>query len=301
MNVTLKDGRVLLLPDAHIALQGTPNSGKTEFCASAETPMIVMAIDPITKLHPYFNRGILDPEEYVGAQGQPVRIVRSRKTGNAIIQIESYYDEDEQNPVAMTQLLARLPQITDEVKAKKWRTLVIDSWSQLEWIARFRRMYGTMQAKSPYWEAQSDLQTMVNARLMNLKCNLIVTFHIATKITKNRAGEVIKGPKNDIGGGEDSYTIQAIGDLKNLPGVFGENYLSVAPTDGSDNYYLQTRRDANFRTLCSRIGAPNPCPNTWNAIFGPWIEREAALSPLPNPAADDAASTVAAATPTEEK
>lgn len=277
MIVTLPpDNLQLTLPDLQMMVLGPPNSGKSHLAASAEAPIIVLAADPASKLQTYFNRGLVDSEIYVGPQGQPTWLVRSVKTGNVIIQVEGYYDEEETNPQAMNQLLARVPQIGAEVKQGRWRTVVIDSWTQVEWIARLRRSFGPFATSdSSYFAAMQDLENMVKARLMNLRCNLIIVFHIETKVVKNRKGEIIRDARVDAGGGDMTYSVQAIGSLKNIANVLGECYLAVAPIDGSDNYTLQTRKDADFRTLESRIKAPNPCINEWKELFGPWMEREA--------------------------
>lgn len=291
--VTLPDGRELTLPVIHVGILGPPNSGKTEFASSAEKPMLVLAADPLDKMVPYFDRGELDPQEYTGQFGQPIRLVRSRKNRDAvIIQVEGYYDEDAGNPNAMSQLLARLPQVTEEVKQGRWRTVVIDSWSALEWIARARRSAGPFQASdSPFLEAMNDLEAIVNSRLMNLRCNLVITFHIETKVVKDRKGNIVKDSKMDAGGGIQTYTVQAIGQrLKNIGNVLGEFYRAVAPLDGTDNYYLQTRQSPDFSVLCSRIKAPDPCANQWNALFGPWIETQVQRAAAPAAAQPDAGS-----------
>jgi hypothetical protein len=112
-----------------------------------------------------------------------------------------------------------------------------------------------------------------------------VIFHIETKVVRNKQGTVIQDARMDVGGGEQSYTVQAIGQLKNLPNVFGECYLALAPVDGSNNYVLQTVRNADFRTLCSRIGAPNLCPNEWREIFTGYITTHAdGTAPAAQPA-----------------
>lgn len=285
MHADLPDGRRVILPDVHIMIEGVPNSGKTRFAASAEKPELVIACDPISKMPAYFDRGAWDGKVYQGAQGQPVWIVTSRVTGKPIIQLEGYYDEDPELPSAMTALLARMPSVTEEVKRGMWRTVVIDSWTQLEWIARIRRTNGVFKtSNSPYLEAMDDLKSLVNSRLMNLRCNLVVIFHIETKVVRNKQGTVIQDARMDVGGGEQSYTVQAIGQLKNLPNVFGECYLALAPVDGSNNYVLQTVRNADFRTLCSRIGAPNMCPNEWREIFTGYITTQAGLTAPAQPA-----------------
>lgn len=291
VKVTLPDDIELTLPDLHCMVLGVPNSGKSVFAASAETPMVVLATDPFDKMQAYHDRGLLGDEIFDGPQGQPIQLVRSVKTGKPIIQIEGYYDEERNNPKAFTQLDARIEQIAAEVKQGRWRTVVIDSWTQLEWIARQRRTAGPFAngVDSPYLSAMDDLKSLANARLMNLRCNVIVTFHIETKVVKDKKGAIIHDAKQDVGGGEMSYNIQAIGQLKNLGNIFGECYLAVAPVDGSENYYLQTRRDYNFKTLCSRKGAPNPCRNNWNDLFGPWIIKEAEKVKAQRAAANGAA------------
>lgn len=268
----------LTLPTIHAMVIGAPNSGKTQLAASAEKPELVFAFDPFDKLFPYFDQGLLDPEVRVGPQGQLIWIVRSLKTGNAIMQVEGFYDENEKNPQAMQQFMFRLDQVVEEVKQGRWKTVVLDSWSQLEWIARQRRTHGPFAGvDSVYAAAMDDLKALVNSRIMNLRCNVLATFHIETKVVRSRQGTVIKDAREDVGGGELSYNIQAIGSLKNLGNVFGETYLAEAPIDGSDRFVLHTKRNANFRTLCSRIGASDPCKNEWNALFSNWIAKHAKM------------------------
>ena len=268
----------LTLPVIHAMVIGTPNSGKTQFAASAENPKLVFAFDPFDKLFPYFDRGLLDPEVKVGQFGQLIWIVKSPKTGNAIMQIEGFYDENDKNPQAMQGFMQRLDQAVQEVKQGMWKTIVLDSWSQLEWIARQRRTTGPFATgDSVYASAMDDLKGLVNSRIMNLRCNVVTTFHIETKVVRNRQGTVVKDSKDDVGGGELSYNIAAIGSLKNLGNVFGETYLAEAPIDGSDKFVLHTKRNFNFRTLCSRIYAADPCPNEWNSLFTNWIARQAKM------------------------
>lgn len=277
MIATLANGDELLLPQIHAGVMGPPNSGKTHFAASAEKPMIVLAADPVSKMGAYFDRGVLDPKVYSGQYGQPIRLVRSLKNPDAvIIQIEGFYDEDAGNPNAMSAFLARLPQVAEEAKAGRWRSVVIDSWSQLEWIARARRTEGAFATSdSPFLAAMNDLEAILNSRLMNLQCNLIIVFHIETKVVKDRKGNIVHDAKADMGGGVQTYTVQAIGQrLKNVGNVLGEFYRAVAPTDGSDKYYLQTRQSPDFSVCCSRIKAPDPCANDFRALFGPWIEAQ---------------------------
>lgn len=289
---TLTDGRSVLLPDVHCMIEGPPNSGKSHFCASAEKPMLVLAADPLDKLQAYFDRGNWDGQVHTGAQGQPVWIITSRATGKTIIQIEGYFDDNPQAPVAYQALDSRIVSLFDEIRAGVWRTVVVDSWSQLEWIARLRRMYGALACKAnenPYFAAKDDLEQLARSRLVNFRCNVIVVFHIETKVLRNKAGTVIKDAREDVGGGELSYSIAAIGQLKELAGVFGECYLSVAPLDGTDNYTIQTRKDHNFKTLQSRIQAPSPCKNEWREIFANKINALAALLPPAQPAPAPAA------------
>lgn len=255
---------------------GAPSSGKSHLLASMEKPLLVMATDPIDKMQPYFDRGELDPEVHTGQFGQPIRIVKSAATGNAIIQIESFYDLDPQSPTGMESFISRSFQLRSEVAAKRWASIAIDSWTNLEFIARLRRTIGPMAVKGadrdnrlPYNPAKDDIQRTFNTQYVHLPCNVGVSLHTTEK--RNEEGAVVyRG-------------IKCIGELKNdLPGVLGERYLATN-VDGTTRR-LDTKNVAY--NCCTLIDAPNPCANDFAALYTNWIAKRVAASAAAQPAAE---------------
>lgn len=252
----------LELPPLHIGIMGEPSSGKSHFVASMEKPLLVLATDPFDKLAPYLDRGIPDNESTRGQFGQPVRLVRSEKSGSPIIQIEGFYDIGSE-PAAMTAFAARCEQLAAEAN-RPWRSFAIDSWTQLEFIARERRARGSMAVKSAmkgatvYGAAKDDLQQLLNLRFMHLPCNVAVVLHTLVKTDFETGVVTYRGMK-------------AIGELKTeIPGALGERYLA-RNIDG-------TRRQLDTKNAlyncCTLIDAPNPCANEFTALFSNWIAKQ---------------------------
>jgi len=277
MNFTLADGRVLTLPTVSVGLIGEAGSGKSHFISGMEKPLRVIATDPMCKMQPYFDRGVLDPKTYTGALGQPVRLVRSRTSNGVIIQLEGYYDENPKNPQAMNMLFERLPQLREEAKAGHFKTLGIDSWSQLEYIAKQRRTYGPMAAKSKVWEAIDDLEQVLKSYLINLPCSLAIAMHIEERNTKD--------------GTTSMFRPKALGSLRqDAPGMLGEMYRAVAGANGTGIVRtLQTQPGDGYH-CATRIDAPNGCAAEYTAIFANWLKKQAEMEAAssPNPAADAA-------------
>jgi hypothetical protein len=261
MIATLADGTELTLPTLHFGVMGLPSSGKSHLIASMEKPLLVLSSDPFDKQQPYLDRGDADPQVYTGQFGQPTRIVKSATTGNAIIQIEGYYDTDPDNPTAMSALLARGEQLRSEVIAGRWKSIALDSWTNIEWIARQRRsakpFLVTDAHGKRYGAAKDDLQTFFNARFVHLPCHVGVALHTTEK--------------RDDDGVVTYRGIKAIGELKtDLPGSLGERYLAVN-VDGTQRR-LDTRNVAY--NCCTLIDAPNPCVNEFTALYSNWLKRE---------------------------
>ena len=249
------------LPVIHFGVMGPPSSGKSHLVASMEKPLLVLAADPFDKMQPYFDQGIVEDEIRVGQFGQPIRIVRSVKTGNPIIQIEGFYDLGD-TPSAMQQFMERTNQLHAEVH-RPWRSIAVDSWTQLEFIARMRRMSGThavkaaMKGATIYGAAKDDLQQVLNARLAHIACNLAIVMHVQEKTDFETGQVVYRG-------------VKAIGELKTeLPAVLGERYLA-RNVDG-------TKRQLDTKNVlyncCTLINAPNPCANEFTALFANYIAK----------------------------
>ena len=264
---TLADGSKIELPTLMVGLMGHPGSGKSHFFASFPKPMLVLATDPLTKMMPYFERGEVDSTVHKGAQGQIVRLVKSRTSGGAIIQIEGFYDTQPTMPCAMQAFMQRIDAVTQEVQNRQWATVVLDSWSGLQDIAVLRRQYGPFaennkDGRAAYAVAKDDVKQILVNRLVHLNCNVCISFHISEKVLED--------------GGTILYNVKAIGDLASTIGQnIAERYRSESTADGITRR-LFTRPDGRFN-LCTLIDAPNPCENTYQAVLKNWIAKRAAM------------------------
>lgn len=276
MKVTLADGNTFTLPLLQFGVMGIHHHGKSRLCASMATPeepLLVLACDPMTKMQAYFDRGIMDDRIFTGAQNQPIRVVRDPKTGKPFIQIECFLDSDPVNPWGFQALLGRLEQVRAEVLAGTWKSLALDSWSQLEFIAKLRRSTGAFKADNIMAAVKDDCESVLKARLASLPCNLGVTMHINSKMV-------------DAGGGTMLYEPVATGTLKSgIGATLGEMYRAVATPQadvpGGIRYNLQTIPDGRF-DCGTNIGAPNGCENDFKALFGTWIAKRAAMGAVPS-------------------
>lgn len=255
----------LELPRHKFGVMGPPGSGKSRLLASMSKPLLVLATDPEEKLTPYTDRcGEL--KRSVGQFGQEVIIGMSPTSGKPIMQIEAFYDLDPAEPIAVTQLLARSEQLRGEVNAGVWQSVGLDSWSQLEEFAIWRRTFGKMAPGGDptahgrhRGAAKDDLKPFFWSRLIPLKCNLGIAFHTTEKLLDE--------------GGKMFYGIKAIGDLPTgLASVLPERYRSESLPDGVTRK-LYTRPDGRY-DLCTLIDAPNPCDNEFTALFSNWIAKQ---------------------------
>lgn len=264
--VTLADGRALELPWIHVGVMGEPGSGKSHFAASFPTPMLVIATDPMTKMQPYFDRGVLDPAEYAGPFGQEIRLVKDG-AGNVTRQIEGFYDYDVTMLVsAMTAIGNRTASVVQEVRDGKWATVVLDSWSGFEDAAGYRRLAGPMKCTNTDGRAyramaKEDCKQIFLMQLIRLKCNVVMTFH-TTKFAQDQ-------------GGETQYNMKCIGDFASTVGQnLAERYHSVAQPDGTTRV-IYTRPDGRFK-LATLIDAPSPSENTFGALWSNYIAKKLA-------------------------
>lgn len=284
---TLADGTTKLaadvtleLPRLKFGVMGRPGSGKSRLIASMPKPLLVQCSDPEEKLAPYFDR-CGDVERRVGQFGQTVLIGMSPRTKAPIMQIELYNDEDPKSPTAFTNILARADQLREEVMQGMWASVAYDSWSQMQTLALWRRQFGPMAVKDAdafgraHGAAYADLKTLVQARIMPLRCNVALVFH-TTETIKEEGGVSFFGIK---AGGKDLPT--------ELASLLPERYRATAEADGVTRR-LWTRPDGRF-DLCTLIDAPSPCANEYTALWSNWIQKRAAAMVAAQQAAAGAA------------
>jgi hypothetical protein len=262
--VRIPDGRTFELPWLHFGVMGEPGSGKSELCSTLPKPLKVIATDPITKMQPYFDKGILDPVATTGPFGQVIRLVRHRETGEVIIEVEGFYDTDPtMTSAAMTGVTGRMSVLVQEVKAGKWKSVALDSWSGLEDCASDRRRMGPMKCANPDGrahrnEAKDDCKQIFRMQLIHLPCNVGITFH-TTKFQMDQGGETL-------------YNMKCIGDFATTVGQnLAERYHSVAQPDGITRV-LYTKPDGRFK-LATLIDAPSPCANNFAALVDPMLRK----------------------------
>lgn len=260
----------LTLPTIKFGVMGSPNTGKSRLIATMEKPLLVLLADPFEKAECFFDQGFVDDETYTGSFNQPVKVVRDKPKemgGQLIVQVECFLDSNPLIPWGYGALISRMDQVAAEVRQGRWKSIGLDSWSQIEFIAKMRRTTGAFAGvDSVYAAVKDDCEQLIKARVCTLPCNVGVAMHVNTKMV-------------DAGGGAMLYEPAAIGTLKSgIGSVLGEMYRSDSTPDptapGGLRYALQTLRDGRF-DCGTRIGAPNGCTNDFKALFSSWIVRQA--------------------------
>lgn len=259
----------LTTPQVKFGAMGAPNTGKSHLISTMDYPLVVIMADPFEKAQCYFDRGLLDPEIYTGSFGQPVRVVKSAKTGKPIVQVECFLDPNPSIPWGFGALLSRCDQLAQEVIQGRWKSAGFDSWSQIEYIAKLRRTTGPFAGVDSIPAAvKDDCEQLIKSRIAMLRCNVGVTLHVNSKMI-------------DAGGGTMLYEPVATGTLKSgIGSVLGEMYrcdsMPDASVPGGLRYTMQTIRDGRF-DCGTRIGAPNGCTNEFKALFSNWIAKQARM------------------------
>jgi hypothetical protein len=253
-------------PFVHALVYGQPGTEKSTFLSTWPKPMVVLATDPFGKEAPYLRRGTPDAELSTGAQGQPVRLVRSRRDGEAIlVQIEYYHESDPDRPQAWPQLYDRLDSLRAEVFAGVWQTVVLDGVTMLEMYNRNWQEFsphsplrGTKEPRRYFGAATSDLERLLVMRFGALPCNVGVTAHVDSD-------------KDEIYG-TFLFSPHLPGRLKSrqeMAAAYTEVYRSVYdPKTGLCR--LQTRPDERYHAMSTYLKAPNPCAPEYEALFANW-------------------------------
>lgn len=266
-NIVTIEGFKLELPWLKFGAMGKAGTGKSHLLASMPKPIIILGTDPMAKMQPYFDAGTTS--EHTGPLGQQIVCVKD-KDGKLLIQVEGFYDIGNSISVApaMTAIVARSAQLWDEVKSGAWKSVGLDSWSGFEDLSRYRRLMGPTgfkvnnpDGRAHHNVAKEDCKQVFLHNLIHLPCNVGITFHVTRFAQEN--------------GGEVTYNVKCIGDFaQTISQNLTERYHSESLADGVTRR-LRTRPDGRFE-LNTSIGAPDPCENTFGALFGPMIAKKLA-------------------------
>lgn len=251
-------------PPIHVICYGDSGSGKTSFAATFPKPLLVFQWDSADKETPYRRNPATgeDRGEISGLGttewGSPYYDVTSTKTGKLLIRVERFVNVNaEEYPDAYIQFLKRMAAFGAEYG--DWATVVIDSVTFMELSARMAQQFilnKTTKEPRQWWAgATDDLERMLMLRFANLPMNVVVVCHI-DKQTQDFFGRNLQ-------------TMSAPGRLsKGLPAAFGEIYYTFPQRDAntSVSYWLQTRSDLQH-VAASQIGAPDPCPTAYAALW----------------------------------
>lgn len=232
-------------PLTHTVLYGESGSRKSTSAATWPKPMLVFCFDNPDKAMPYLRRGEATDLSDLGG-GTSYRDVISRKTGEVIVRVEYYYDDDGENPSGHRRFRARMAGIAREYD--QWRTIVLDSLTYFELAARNQAMKENPTAKDPrqwYGRSTEAIESMVAIRLATMPLNVVVVAHHHQE-RNDLTNEMIRGIRAPGRMGTNSA---------GLPAGYGEVYRQ---TIKSGVALWQTQSDGLWPAL-SMVQAPNPC------------------------------------------
>lgn len=241
----------------HWLLYGDSGSGKSTGIATWPKPMIVFAFDPFGKETPYLKKGTPTGLSQ-DSLGTPFREVVSKK-GELLIRLEYFIDAEPELPIAYPRFLKRIRDFQSEYG--QWATAVVDSITFMELAARKWHQYGlnpTAREPRQWFSGSTDLlEEMLMIRFGSLPMNVCIAAHVDED--KDEAmGTFVRNPK-------------APGRMrKSLGAGYSELYRAYAVRGerGDLEYWWQTKPDKQY-SASSQIGAPDPCPPVYSAIWQP--------------------------------
>jgi hypothetical protein len=247
-------------PSIKALVYGDAGSGKTSFAATWPRPILVLAWDPIGKEMPFYKRGAVQPMTHmeIGTATIPVRQVLD-KNGNVVVQVEHYIDKNPRQPEGYSKFMSRWN--TLEAEYDQWATIVIDSVTFMELMARKEHQYRlnpTARDPRQWFGGSTDLlEENLMIQVGALPMNCVVTAHVDEDKDEVN-GFFVRNPKAP----------GRLGKGKGLAAAAVEVYRSFVgrDADGNNQYLLQTQTDTIFN-CATRIGAPNPCAPMYKALW----------------------------------
>lgn len=251
-------------PYVSMMLYTDAQQGKSTFAATAPKRMLVLFFDQKGKELPYIRRGKV-LEEGVNELGIPFLKIGSRKSGEHIITIEYFRNDNPEKPVALDLYLRRMAVLHKDYEY--YETFVLDSVTYLEkaarWHDQFKTNAGSKDPRQFYAASSEQVERQVMGRFAAIPKNSIVVCHVDSD-------------KEEIGGQSIRVPAAPGAKARQLPSAYAEVYRPyVKMNNGKPEYWLQTRSDGLWLSG-SQIQAPNPCgPNpTWEMIWQNWTGIE---------------------------
>lgn len=238
---------------------GAPGTRKSTLAASFPGPILVLAFDPFDKATPHLQRGVASELTYDGTAGFAFQEVFNKKDGSLLTRVEYYYDEDPRTPVGYNRFLSRATALTQECREGKWATVVIDSITFMELLARklyqYRLAANTSEPRQWYAGSTELVEELVLMRAPWWDANVLVIAHI------------------------DSEKDEVLGTFVHNPSMPGRmrtkaasGYLELwrcyaeVNDAGVVEYKLQTQANGQYAAT-SNIKAPDGCPLDYEFLW----------------------------------
>ena len=243
----------------HWLIYGDAGAGKTTSATTFPKPALVFSFEPIGKDTPYISRGMV--QTGISPEGAMVNQVLNKKDGSLMFQVEYYLDRDPTKPEGYQRFLKRMTKLEDDIAANGFQTVVLDSVTFMELTARKLSQYvlnPTSREPRQWFGFSTDtLEEILMIRFGSLPINVVALAHIDDqKVTSQ---------------GTNVFSIAAPGRLSRCgPGAYSEVYRAYAmpSPDGVIEYWWQTRQNGMY-TASTQIGAPDPSPQEYSALWLP--------------------------------
>lgn len=241
----------------HFLIYGDSGAGKSTGAATFPKPALVFMFDPIGKDTPYLRKGMI--QEGMTPEGLPVNQVLHKKDGSLLFQVEYYLDRDATKPESYAKFLIRLSRLEKDINEAGFQTVILDSVTFMELMARKLSQYklnpASREPRQWFSFSTDTLEEILMIRFGSLPINVVALAHIDDQKVSSH--------------GTNVFSIAAPGRLsRRSPGAYSEVYRAYVNTAerGVHEYFWQTRGDLMY-IASSQIGAPDPSPQDYNALW----------------------------------
>ena len=252
-------------PPTHFMVYGDSGSKKSTFAASFPKPILVFFFDTLGKDGPYLRSGLAS--EFLPGTGPFLtRDIYSREDGELSIRLEYFLDPEPTNPQAYPQFASRFSQLQSHLYGSKtlpaepkWKTVVFDSVTMMELMARKHSQYKLdSNSKEPRrWFAHStdQLEEALMISVGSLPVNVVTICHVDED-------------KDEVNGGYVRNPALPGRLRKHSSQAYSEFYHAFIGRDekGKPVWGLQTQPNGLFNAN-SQILAPDGCPPDYEAVW----------------------------------